>query len=100
MLIQQRDGAGALLIDADQCPTLMLAIGGRYRYAKRRNGQLASLPEKLHPWSDLADCLQYFCLVVQGGFHEYLSNRLQRGAQATAIVGGGPRQRLSAGGWT
>lgn len=96
LLMQQRDGRAALLIDADRCPSLVLALQGRYRYAKRRNGQLAPLPEKLHPWSDLADCLQYFCLAVQGGFHEYLSNRIERAR--TQVVA--PRKRFSAAAWT
>lgn len=95
MLLQQRDGAAALLVDADRCPMLVLALQGRYRYAKRKNGQLSPLPEKLHPWSDLADALQYFCLVVQGGMHEYLTNRIERERAPST-----PRQRISAAAWT
>lgn len=98
MLVQHRDGGGAILIDADLCPKLVQAMGGRYRYAKRRNGQLSPLPEKLHPWSDLADDLQYFCLVMQGGFHEYIANRIGRGAQV--LASSQPRQRFSARAWT
>lgn len=79
MLLQQRNGGPALVIDADQCPKLVMAMGGRYRYAKRKaNGQLAPLPEKLHPWSDLADDLQYFCLVIQGGMQDYIANRISQ----------------------
>lgn len=97
MLLQQRDGKAALLIDADMCPKLVLAMASLYRYAKRRNGQLAPRPEKLHPWSDVADCLQYFCLAIQGGFHQYASNRIQRGAQ---VLSQGPRPRMPARAWT
>lgn len=96
LLLQQRDGGPALMIDADRCPTLVLALQGRYRYAKRKNGQLSPLPEKLHPWSDLADDLQYFCLVVQGGMHEYLTNRIERVRTAQSA----PRKRVTAAAWT
>jgi hypothetical protein len=99
MLLQQRDGGPALLIDEDQCPKLVQALQGRYRYAKRRNGQLSPLPEKLHPWSDLADDLQYFCLVIQGGMHDYVANRLSLRPEVTAVEGMA-RRRVSAAGWT
>jgi hypothetical protein len=97
MLLQQRDGGPALIIDADMCPTLVMALSGRYRFAKRRNGQLAPLPEKLHPWSDLADDLQYFCLVIQGGMQDYIANRLSRG-RVTDITNSRPRMPARA--WT
>jgi len=97
MLLQQRDGGAALLIDADQCPKLVMALSGRYRFAKRKNGQLANLPEKLHPWSDVADDLQYFCLVIQGGLQEYIANKIHT---QTRVMMAGPRQRLSARAWT
>ncbi len=101
MLLQQRDGGPALLIDEDLCPKLMLAMQGKYRYTRRRTGQLTPLPEKSHPWSDLADDLQYFCLVIQGGMHDYVANRLGRTAQVLSTQnGGGPRPRVSARGWT
>jgi len=82
LLLQQRDGGPALIIDADRCPVLVQAMSAKYRYARRRSGQYAPLPEKLHPWSDVADDLQYFCLVVQGGFHDYIANKLQGGARS------------------
>jgi hypothetical protein len=97
MLLQQRDGGAALLIDGDQCPKLVMALAGKYRFAKRKNGQLASLPEKLHPWSDLADDLQYFCLVIQGGLQEYIANRLSNQIRVAAL---GPRKRISPRAWT
>lgn len=97
LLGQQRDGGPALLIDEAECPNLVLAMNGRYRYARRKNGQFAPLPEKLHPWSDLADDLQYFCLVMQGGMHEYIGQRITR---APRVITQQPRQRVSARGWT
>jgi hypothetical protein len=95
MLLQQRDGGAALLIDADQCPKLVMALSGRYRFAKRKNGQLANVPEKLHPWSDVADDLQYFCLVIQGGLQEYIANKIH---EQVRVVG--PRVRMSPRAWT
>jgi hypothetical protein len=93
-LLQQRDGGPALIIDRGRCPKLVLALGGMYRYAKRKSGQLAPLPEKLHPWSDLADCLQYLALVAGGGMSEYVATRMQ---QARSPV---PRVRMSSAAWT
>ena len=46
------------------CPTLVRAMASQYRYRRRRDGQLDDVPEKSHPWSDVADCLQYLCLAV------------------------------------
>jgi hypothetical protein len=100
LLLQQRQGRGALLIDGDLCPTLVLALKSRYRFAKRLNGELQAKPEKLHPWSDLADDLQYFCLVIQGGLHNYIAARIAREQRAVAAMASGPRQRISARGWT
>jgi hypothetical protein len=97
LLLQQRDGGAALLIDADLCPVLVLALASNYRYARRRNDQLSPRPEKLHPWSDVADCLQYFCLAVQGGFHEYVANRIERQVK---VMAAGPRARMPSRAWT
>lgn len=98
LLLQQRDGGPALVIDGDQCPKLVMAMGGRYRYPKRKlEGQRAMRPDKLHPWSDVCDDLQYFCLCIQGGFHNYIANRLQRHVVSANV---GPRHRVSARGWT
>jgi hypothetical protein len=92
-LLRQSDGGPALLIDEQRCPTLVLAMNGRYRYAKRRNGQLAPLPEKSHPWSDLADALQYACLAAHGGLTNYVANRLSTSRQA-------PQRRFTSAAWT
>lgn len=97
MLLQQRDGGPALLIDEDNCPQLVRALNGRYRYAKRRNGQLSPLPEKLHPWSDLADDLQYLCLIIQGGMHEYIAGRINSAPKVTQVQ---QRPRFSSRAWT
>lgn len=46
------------------CPTLVRALGGQYKYRRKTNGQLDDRPEKLHPWSDVADAGQYLALAV------------------------------------
>jgi hypothetical protein len=58
-------GEPGLQINRSGCPTLIHAMGNKYRYRKRKDGQLEDRPEKLHPWSDVADALQYFCLGSQ-----------------------------------
>lgn len=59
--LQQRDGTGALLI-SPTCKMLIKALGSQYRYARKKDGELHTVPEKTHPWSDLADALQYAVL--------------------------------------
>ncbi len=95
-LIKRYGGEPALLIDAGRCPTLVRALSQDYRFAKRKNGQLAPQPEKLHPWSDVADCLQYACSVAGSGMGEFVAGRLAMRAAARTVV----RRRMGAGGWT
>lgn len=66
-LTGQRAGGPALLMDHDGCPALVLALQARYRYKKKRNGEYEDKPEKLHPWSDLCDGMQYACLGTASG---------------------------------
>lgn len=89
----------ALVIDGTRCPKLVMALSGMYRFSKRKNGQLNPLPEKNHPWSDVADALQYLCLVAGSGMMGYVSNRMSR-ATASTMNGGRIRQRVSSRGWT
>lgn len=72
--LRQQDRKAALLIDRGSCPKLVQAMTSRYRYKRSKDGQLQdNKPEKLHPWSDLADCLQYMALAAQGGVvQEYM----------------------------
>jgi hypothetical protein len=66
LLIGRRgDQPQALLIDANACPLLVKALMYNYKYRRRQDGTTEDKPEKLHPWSDLADCLQYACLGTQ-----------------------------------
>lgn len=61
-LIQQRDGGAALLLDPEGCPLLLRAMKHEYKYKKKRDGNLESKPDKVRPWADLVDALQYACL--------------------------------------
>jgi hypothetical protein len=55
-------GTAGLRMDKQWCPSLITAVGSKYRYKKLKTGELDLKPEKGHPWSDLADGLQYACL--------------------------------------
>lgn len=65
MLLKFPAGEPGIQIDRANCPTLIAAMGNKYRYRKKKDGQLEELPEKLHPWSDICDALQYGCLGAQ-----------------------------------
>lgn len=86
-------GEPALQISREGCPTLIRALGNRYRYRRRRDGVLDDLPEKLHPWSDIVDALQYFAL----GTHMNLTGRVV--ARMTRVRVREP-DMMSAAGWT
>jgi hypothetical protein len=85
-------GEPGIQIHQQNCPTLITALGNRYRYRRRRDGQFEDSPEKLHPWSDVADCLQYACLGVQGN---YTSRALRH--QRPRFIN---EAQVSAAGWT
>jgi hypothetical protein len=61
-------GEPAIFIDGTRCPTLVAALNGQYKFATTADASggmyVKTAPEKLHPWSDVADCLQYVCLVT------------------------------------
>lgn len=67
LLLQHRDGTGMLLID-ESCTQLCAAMKYSYRYRRKNNGVLEDKPEKTHPWSDLADCLQYMSMSTNHNF--------------------------------
>jgi hypothetical protein len=84
-------GEPAIQISREGCPTLIQALGNRYRYRRRRDGQFEDLPEKLHPWSDICDALQYACL----GTHSNYTARVLRRERPML-----QREPVSAMGWT
>lgn len=77
MLLQQRNGGPALLIDETGCPSLVRALSGAYRFEKTKQGVTKPLPSKTHPWSDVADCLQYVCLVLNAGMVMAIARRIK-----------------------
>lgn len=79
LLHEQRDGGPSLILDGTHCGMLARALGGAYRYEKDKKGQSKPLPEKKHPWSDLADGLQYLCLAVTTGLQFFITRRIQAG---------------------
>lgn len=62
LLIQQRFGEAALLIDGTNCPITVLSFKSKYKFTKKRDGNLESKPDKSRPWSDVMDAVQYLCL--------------------------------------
>jgi len=94
LLLQQRDGGPAILIDEGRCPRLVKAMGGSYRFSKTQSGVTKPLPDKNHPESDLADDLQYVCLVVNSGLVHFISRKIRPRVVNKA------KPRISAAGWT
>jgi hypothetical protein len=64
-LLQQREGGPAMLI-SPTCVTLIKAMNSMYRFGRRKDGVLQPVPEKTHPWSDIADAHQYATLGHSG----------------------------------
>lgn len=87
-------GAPALQLSREGCPTLVRALGNKYRYRRRaKDGQLEDVPEKLHPWSDVADCLQYMCMGANADYVGRVMARLDRPRFSQS-------ERMSSAGWT
>lgn len=79
-------GEAAIQINRAGCPTLVQALGSKYRYRRRKDGQFDDIPEKLHPWSDIADALQYACLGAQTNLTgRVLARELRRTSYAPRI---------------
>jgi hypothetical protein len=73
----QRDGGPAFLIDKDRCPMLTRALGGGYRFARLRSGQLKPAPDK-NDYSHVADALQYAASAAHGGMTNMIQARIMR----------------------
>lgn len=91
LLSRQMDGEGAMLIDRAHCPNLISALQHNYRYRRKKTGDVEEKPDKNHPWSDLADCLQYLACSM--------------GTKRVGVMMGYRKQappppRISAAGWT
>lgn len=75
-LLEQYDGGPAMIFDPEGCKDLILALGSRYRYKVKKDKTLEEAPEKLHPWSDLADALQYLCLGTDANLRGRIMHRM------------------------
>lgn len=67
LLLHQVDGGPQLMI-SDECGTLNQAMKYWYRYRRKQTGVLEDKPEKTHPWSDVADCLQYMSMSTNANY--------------------------------
>jgi hypothetical protein len=68
LFLRNVDGGPAILIDGVACPLLVRALKFEYRYRRKQTGDLDDKPEKSHPASDIADCLQYAALGASGNY--------------------------------
>jgi len=92
-LLEQHDGGPSIIFDPEGCKDLVLALGSRYRYKIKKDKSLEETPEKLHPWSDLADALQYLCLGTEAGLRGRIMHRM-------GMHGSTPPAEPAALGWT
>lgn len=67
-----------------QCTMLVNALAADYRFKTKKNGELEDIPEKKHPVSDVADALQYACLIAAGDNYGRVMRRLSGGYNASA----------------
>lgn len=71
---RQIQGKPSIVFDRQRCPTLIAGMNGQYKFAQTQDASggifQKAVPEKLHPWSDVCDALQYVCLVAgnQGAY--------------------------------
>lgn len=75
LLLRQTNGEPTLVINKKECPTLVRALDGGYRYGKTKAGQRKTQPDK-NEFSHVADALQYACMVAHGGLIGEISRRL------------------------
>ena len=80
-LVRQVGGKPAIVFDGSRCPTLIAAMNGQYKFSVTPDlsgGTFQkTVPEKLHPWSDVADALQYVCLVTGNvGAYQWVLGRV------------------------
>jgi hypothetical protein len=94
LLLQQRDGGPAIVFDKSRCPELVRAMGGGYRYAKMKSGQMRPAPDK-NKYSHVADALQYVCLSAHGGVKGSYLTFIDRHMKNETM-----RPAMSALGWT
>jgi hypothetical protein len=86
-LLQQRDGGPAMLIDPS-CRVLIQGFQSKYRYKKRSDGQIDDTrPDKVRPWADVHDALQYACLGTSKSIQTRAINRTKAREYKPVAVG-------------
>ena len=58
---------------------LVRALNGAYRFGKTKLGSDEAAARKDAPWSDVADCLEYVCLVYNAGITTYIARKSSAG---------------------
>jgi hypothetical protein len=91
-LLAQRDGGAAMLFDKQRCPQTIMGMGGGYRFAKTRTGQLRPVPDK-NEFSHIADALQYAACAANNGMQGMISARIHGRRRE-------PKQKVSSLAWT
>lgn len=86
LLMQNVMGRPMLRIDGDNCPKLVAALNGFYRFKRKRDGTANLAPEKTHPWSDVADAFQYLCLATLPSFQPALARTITRSTHRNVLV--------------
>jgi len=83
------DGKGAILMCPVGAKSLIQAMRGKYRYKTSTKGETADTPEKNHPWSDIADAVQYLCLHADGGsvYGAVTQTQARREVQSVSAAG-------------
>lgn len=76
-LLLQHDG---ILIDPS-CRITINGMASDYRFATKKSGQDAEVPEKLHPISDVQDAIQYICLIAGGNNYGRVMARMSNNRQ-------------------
>lgn len=94
-LVRLDGGSAGFRIDKDHCPNLTKAMASKYRYKKKKDGELDLKPDKTHPWSDLADALQYAAL---GAGKQIQARALRMRPDERELARYEPQAQ--AGGWT
>lgn len=93
LLLQNRGGGSgrtsALLMDADNCPMLVRAMASEYKFKRLKTGRVEDLPCKDHPWSDLADALQYACMAVNSSVQARHMRMMAPAPERSAIPASG-----------
>lgn len=94
LLSSQVGGEASILISQAGCPMLIKSLAHGYRFKRTKAGELDPKPDKKHPWSDLADALQYASFMGSSK----LMGRPLRGMPGSGLVG--QTKHVSALAWT